>query len=95
MLLMIFGIVIFFAMPACIFLYILLYPESENCWASERDKVATAEKIKNSHHETPINVAKLYYYWAISGFIFNVIMVACYSHAMRIPCLAVDLTWIG
>ena len=94
LLLCIFGIMACFVAPACIFIYILLYPESESCWVDPHKDVAMANPSRKSDVKEK-NVALWYMYWAYSGLAFNLIMIACYVHALRIPCIRLDLTWLG
>ena len=95
MLLSIFGIVFCFAMPAIIFIYTLVYPESTSCYASTHRDLATEAPTKNAKRFREMNIADYYRYWAIYGLVFNLIMIASYAHAMRIPCTRLDLIWDG
>ena len=81
-----------------IFAYILVYPESENCWTSMFKDIATESPSpinKWIPNDIDVNVAVVFKYWAIGGLAFNVLMIACYAHAIRVPCMREDLTGIG
>ena len=78
--------------PGLIFIYTLVNPESTACYASLKRDLATKSAQKR-HNET--NVADYYMYWAIGGLLFNMVMIACYAHALRIPSIRHDLTWDG
>ena len=94
LLLSIFGIMACFVAPACIFAYIIIFPESESCWVDPHRDVAMANP-SNKKGVKEKNIALWYRYWAYSGLAFNVLLTACYAQALRIPCVRLDLTWLG
>ena len=88
------AIVIFFTAPACIFLYIIIFPESKACWTSEGKAIATPVPTRRTD-DVETNAAELFAFWSYTGFAVNIILTACYAHALRIPCIREDLTHVG
>ena len=88
------GIVVLFAAPAFVFLYFIMWPESEVCWSASNRKTAT-QKPTFRADDTEIDMAPLYAFWTYSGFVFNLLCIGAFIYALRVPCVRVELTYVG
>lgn len=72
----------------------LIKPESEHCWANNRDKVARATPSVNLK-DRELDVAIFLRYWALSGLVMNTFLTLCFIYALTVPCRRLELTWHG
>lgn len=87
-------IIILFVAPACFCLLMLFDPESDHCWANNREDIARGTpSIDPKVRE--LDAAPYLRYWAYSGFSCNIMLAFCYVYALTIPCRRFELTWHG
>ena len=83
-----------FVTPACVFLYFILYPESEACWTSDEKDIATPRPTLRVD-DVEQDMAPLFFFWTYFGFSINIVFSVSYAVALRVPLKRKDLTFHG